>query len=114
MTRFILIIPFCPDEIERRVHDHLASKTGWWHAGKDAWALKMSVDMKLNDFRDEITRVIPGVQFILFTVSEDNTWGGYGPSKWQDWFSEVWNDSSQGPIDPFSPTKSSTWLRNRT
>ena len=92
MNRFVLIIPQCLPATQQIVTRHVVSQgAAYWHWSPDVWLLSFPASKTSVAVRDELGRLLPGVQNIVVRFDDPNwDWAGFGPPEWTNWFRQSW------------------------
>jgi hypothetical protein len=92
MTKFIVIIPNSTlNQVLAVKSLYPPNRAAWWHHSNDVWLLSFVQDIEtVLTVQQELQRVLPQVNMVIFKVESGAPWAGWGPQEWRNWFDQYW------------------------
>jgi hypothetical protein len=66
---------------------------GYWHWMPDMWLLTTNSAATAESIRDEVMKVVPGVNIFVTPVAtppDGMVWAAYSPEEWWEWLNKNW------------------------
>jgi hypothetical protein len=92
MNKFIVVVTNSTPEQQLAVKRLFPpNRAAWWHWSSDVWLFSFGLENPTTyNLQEEIRRVAPGANVLVFRVPENAEWSGWGQTEWNSWFEQYW------------------------